>query len=69
MTCRAVPLYLNENNKEITMRSYIVLNFRSKWMEYFFSLFFFFFFIYVFHVTKKDNTPDNERTSIHRRPM
>lgn len=55
MTCRAVPLYLGENNKEVTMRSYIVLNFRSKWMDSFpfsfFSLFqYFFFFSYMFFI-------------------
>lgn len=79
MTCRAVPLYLGENNKEVTMRSYIVLNFRSKWMDSFpfsfFSLFqyFFFFFHICFSFDKKDNAREhrikNERTSIHRRPM
>lgn len=66
MTCRAVPLYLRENDKEITMSSYVscLIFAQNGWISFpffpsflsfsIFSFFLFFFLsIYVFHLTKK----------------
>lgn len=70
MTCRAVPLYLRENDKEITMSSYVscLIFAQNGWISFpffpIFSLFQYFFlfsFFFSFHICFSFDKKDNAR--------